>query len=224
MNDILLDPMSNLEIEDFYDKFLPILFGWFLGIFSTLLIELIRRRIKISKIKKVVFSQLTDLGSKILLSSFLIKQKFGKIDIEAAKSFIDITKLHYPTLISMELINVLEKMVSSHQQDFQKYLEMNLESKTAFNLKKYSLSIIQQGKDSIDLLPTKLYSNLLEIDSKLNEINQEIDFSSKAFDQTFSESLSTNAIAIENLAKSHMFIALIYDKIHQKIIDTKENL
>ncbi|PJZ29641.1 hypothetical protein [Leptospira kmetyi] len=224
MSDILLDLMSYLEAKDFYDKFLPILFGWFLGIFSTLVIELIRRRIKISKIKKIVFSQLVDLGSKIILSSFMIKQKFGKMDIDTAKSFIDISKLHYPTLISKELISVLEKMVSSHQEDFQTYLKMTSESQTAFNLKQYSLSIIQHGKESIDLLPTKLYSNLLEIDSKLNEINQEIDFSNKAFDQTFSESTSTNAIAKGNLEKSHMFISLIYEKIHQKILDTKESL
>ncbi|XDD41724.1 hypothetical protein AB3N58_10420 [Leptospira sp. WS60.C2] len=213
-----------MELDETLATLLPVFFGWLLGIISTLLIEQIRRWIKLSKIKKIAHHQLTDLGSKILLSSYLIKQKVGKLTIDDAKSFVEISKKYYPNLISQDLIDILEKILTSNQDEFKVLIELHKDSKHALNLKKYTLSLFQHGKESIDLLSPELFANLLEIDSKLTEINQEIEYANKSFDLTFSDSLSTSKIGQHNLINSYMFISSLFENLHQKILNTKEKI
>jgi len=126
------------------------------------------------------------------------------------------------------MLRHIETLLKSSDEEIDAYAKEMAQQKdvVALNLKKYSLPFLKSNMSSISLLDMKLQRLIIQIRTRLNMVNEEIDLNFfyyvKTFDSTLSE--DNSAIIKNNLNQSYQNISRQYRMIVDQITRLTDKL
>lgn len=169
-----------------------LLFGWFLGIASHLVIDKIRKISQKRDLMKGVNSDLRGLQIKLVLLAYQLGQRSGCYD----RDFLEWCIRIYHGLDGIEEVKIfpaaLEELLKQSDEELAAFLKIKRAEyeNVGFSLKKYHLAFLDSRINDISLLDIGLQCILLDIKTRLSMENEEIEYTMKYHHMTFDSSIS----------------------------------
>lgn len=175
--------------------FLPILFGWSLGILSTLGIDLIKKYGRKKEFEKGVLAELREIRSRLASIVFLLSPKYGPFDREVLKWVHNIFKEDAGATVSLETINTLmtrlEEWTDEQLEDWGR--RRRAEQISGKSIRKYYAPFLDANIGQVSLFDVKFQRLIHQIRAWLGALNETTDEAWYYFSKTFDSTLdSTN--------------------------------
>lgn len=196
--------------------------GWLLGLFSPVIVDLIKKRLSRKALRASFFNELDDVRERLVHLVHLIVAKFGKKDRELL------------LWVRSNIKDSLEIVSSSGEKPSQiidRLLELNDEQLANLDtygkitegdnlsLKKITLPLIDSKLDSLSLFDVEFQRKLLDIKTQINFMNEELEQARFYFQKTFDGGISEENLNLitQNLRDSYLHISRIARTIVQKV-------
>ncbi len=198
-----------------------LLLGWFLGLLSPVIVDLIKQRLSRKALRSSFFNELADVRERLVSLVHRIEAKFGKYDRELLLWVRSNMKDTLEMVDSgEEPSKVIERLLQSTDEEL-----MNIDShnKTTggdnLTLKKIELPLIDSKLDSLSRFDVEFQRKLLDIRTQLNFMNEEIEQSRLYFKMTFDGGISdeNHNLIRKNLTDSNLHISQISRTIVEKV-------
>jgi len=203
---------------------LYLMLGWLLGVFSFLIIDEVKRHFQKKEFKKGLSIELEDVRHRLSGAVYLLCSRFGTYNRDLLNWMFKI----YAQYDDQKMLRHIETLLKSSDEEIDAYAKEMAQQKdvVALNLKKYSLPFLGSNMSSISLLDMKLQRLIIQIRTRLNMVNEEIDLNLfyyvKTFDSTLSE--DNSAMIKNNLNKSYQNISRQYRMIVDQITRLTDKL
>lgn len=202
------------------EKLLYILFGWLLGIGSSLLLRWNDKVSKINEFKRGLKSELIETLPRMIKTVVSLKLSLGTLDHESilwSKKHLE--KYHAEMLD--EIIPDIGKMLevpSDQIERISQYKAKILDAGTGKSLKKFELLFLEAYKDKVLLLNLESQKIIYRAISRFDLVNQEVERYLFYFDKTFDpDSFEVNQ---GNLQKNmEIAIKLISENLYLNVED-----
>ncbi|MFZ2448070.1 MAG: hypothetical protein WAW37_17065 [Syntrophobacteraceae bacterium] len=201
-----------------FEKLLLIAFGWFLGLFSPTIVDLIQRKQERKEIKTTLTSELQNLQFRLVGIVYLIAQetRTSIYDRQLLK-WIQSTMATYTGInYDPALRDVVEALLKLNDQELataatragaQKKEDGRLLYK--LSLKKYSTPLLESQISRLSILDELSRQYVLEIRNRLYLINEDIDQYRFYFNHTFSSNISQDnyELTVKNINDAYVNIS-----------------
>ena len=202
------------------EKILYILFGWLLGIGSSLLLRWNDKVSKTNEFKMGLKSELIETLPRMIKTVVSLKLSLGTLDHKSilwSKERLE----KYHAEMHDEIIPDVGKMLevpSDQIERISQYKAKILDAGTGKSLKKFELLFLEAYKDKVLLLNLESQKIIYRTISRFNLINQEVERYLFYFDKTFDpKSLEVNQ---ETLQKNmEVAIKLISENLYLNVED-----
>jgi hypothetical protein len=211
--------MSQEYSMNYYFTILTLLLGWLLGIFSTLIIDVIRKSHQKTNFKKALFTEFKEIRLRLAGGIYLISGSLGTIDKNLLQWCYNILENHSEKITAETLKKIKRQLRLSDKKIRALYQpEPNL-TKNPYILKKFHLSFLESNLTYLSLFNLTFQSRVIEIKNQLDLVNEDIELNRFYYEKTFDSSLNesdrrivdNNVISqYQNLIRSFRFIT---DKI-----------
>jgi len=171
-------------------QLLFILFGWFLGIFSSVILEKQKRKQIKEDYKDSLITELKSVYPRILATYYEIIREMGQLNKEKLEWMHSmISKGNNKSLNDID--EVIMKLLDS---DNEKLILLNKEPQniSSLSFKKFNLSFLQENISSFSLLDKEFRHNVINIRTNINYLNTCIDKIDFFYKTSFTPSLSEN--------------------------------
>jgi len=171
-----------------YSMYVPIVFGWLLGLATIWIKDIWTKRYKRKTLRGAFIAELECLCGKIILVCSVIQSRSGRRDETFLSWFIPLLKKYKKSELSQEEIATLD----AGRLDGIRLSELLYEAKPnrALSLRKYSLPFLRSNLSDLQYFEVSFTEELLRIAESLNAVNELIDESRYHYQLTFDASLS----------------------------------
>ena len=166
-----------------------IVLGWFLGIFSPLIVDSARAYWRRRQFLKSLHAELRQLQIRLLFSGYMIAQRFGSLDPDYLV-WLRTTMLNYR---EDELVQKTLPIVDSFiDNGISSEVLQRLRAKEGkgIGVKTYTASYLDSNLAELIDLPERVQFNVHRFRDSLDLLNQEIEFALKIHVMTFDGSIS----------------------------------
>jgi len=171
-------------------QLLFILFGWFLGIFSSVILEKQKRKQIKEDYKDSLITELKSVYPRILATYYEIIREMGQLNKEKLEWVHSmISKGNDKSLNDIDAVII--KLLDS---DDEKLILLNREPQaiSSLSFKKFNLSFLQEDVSSFSLLDKEFRHNVINIRTHINYLNTCIDKIDFFYKTSFTPNLSEN--------------------------------
>lgn len=170
-------------------NFLSILFGWFLGVLSTLGYDRIKKYYEKEEFKNGVFTELKEIRSILAGIVFILSQRYGAFNRDLLNWIRDISIEDPYARPKHETIEKMLKFTDEQIEALAKH-EAKMAMVAGSVLKKCSLPFLDNNMNRLSLFGMGLQRLILQIRGRLTMLNQDIDSTQYYFQRTFDSTLS----------------------------------
>lgn len=166
-----------------------ILFGWTLGVFSSIILETYKRKQIKEDYKDSVITELKMFFPRLVTTYYELMKEMGILDKE---------KLEWiRSMISGEnnkSIKNFAKHIKALLEDDEKLKSLNVNPQDIYSLslRKFNLSFLQENISSYSLLDKEFRRNVIDVRTKINYLNAYIDKINFFYKTSFVPNLSEN--------------------------------
>lgn len=161
---------------------LYIIFGWFMGIlstiFGTLIIEKIRKCITKKKVNNGIIAELTGLEIIIVSTCFTLTKKYGEFNIEFLKwwqPYFEKMIAYVDSPFSIDEKTVFEKLLNIDEQELLKYINtIKAESKSTKLIPKVTTPYIDANMNLLSEFGEDYKQQILKIKRLIGVFNSDI--------------------------------------------------
>jgi hypothetical protein len=199
-----------------------IIVGWLFGISSPLIIDKIKSYSKKRSLIKGMLSELDEVQFKLACTAYLLGERYGKFDREFLLWFKSIVSIYSGIENRKDLHSKnAEKLLKLSDQDLefsvltirQKYKGVGLSMKT------HRLTFISANINEISLFNIEQQRLLLDVNARLEMINEEIEASKKYHMMTFDSNITS-----QNYQRITQQIDNKYFDIQKMVIDVVDKI
>jgi hypothetical protein len=174
-----------------WEKILFLGLGWFLGLSSPLIVDMLKRRREARDVRAALRTELKELQYRMAVVSYMIHIRLGTIDKTLLNWLRPIIASYDGLNAKPSLLTAIDGLLAAPDDQLQSMAKHSKSSvDSALSLKKYPASSFDAR--SAILLDTKLQTRLSEIRVYLNLFNEEVDQARYYSQQTFNSSISEN--------------------------------
>ena len=202
------------------EQILLILFGWFLGLLSPVIIDKIKSTYNKKDFFNALCIELHDLQYRMAVLSFRLGQDYGDLNEKFVSEIKPIIENYQGNEPSKNIIEFLNILTNSNENERNKLIvHMREKRGKSLSLKTYSPSLIESNINILSTLPIELQSKIHEFKNHLNIYNQEAAAVNKYIEMSFDSSISNenHDILINDLAKRYAFIQGVAKRVSDKI-------
>jgi len=202
------------------EKLLYILFGWVLGIGSSLLLRWTDKVAKTNEFKRGLKSELLETLPRMIKTVATLKLALGTFDHKTIVWSKERLEKYHAEILD-EIIPDVAKMTEVPSDQIEKisqYKAKILDAGTGKNLKKFELLFLEAYKDKVLLLNLELQKIIYRTINRFDMINQEVDRYLFYFDKTFDP--SSCEVNLKGLQENmEIAIKLISDNLYLNVED-----
>ena len=173
-------------MDDTFQKLLLVVFGWLLGLLGPVIAEAIKRRRENALGRGAIRSELRDVAHKLALARHLVRAHLGQTTRE------DLTwmKHHLEGHASLENSSSVLAYVNSGLQGDDYQLSamtqaMAAKPENTLELQKYPVPLLDSRVSALWTFDTALQRTLLEIRTRISQLDRMVDKHEKYADKTF---------------------------------------
>jgi len=180
---------------------ISVLFGWFLGVLSTIGYEQYKRYLDGKNLKTAILSELKVLLPKLVLSYYLLIIKSGKCDKEKMQWVYDNLSLYEDKNIAPKIASIKEKLkkllkLDVNDASIKSSIALLVEKSEVEHIKSITLSFSKESITNFSLLSEELRLIIYDIRTKINTLNELADRIDFFFKQSFTPGMLSNNIEI----------------------------
>lgn len=173
------------------EQALYILFGWFLGLISPVIIDEIKLKKSKKRFFKALCSEAHDLQFRVALIGFLLAQNYVKLDREYLLWIRPIFENYKGNEPHETGITFIDKLLELEEKQFQLHVDYFLQNEDiGLSLKTYSVSFLETNIGLISEFPIDLQVKIHEFRTHLSLLNQQSLNANESFKMTFDSSMT----------------------------------
>lgn len=170
------------------EKVLLIILGWAFGIFSPILVQAISSRREVDAIKASVISELDELCYQVLGAVFLIDLRARNTSKEDMRWQLSLFESYSEKPLVENAIKYLRQAIQCEGDQLKEVMDkFDGESKKGLALKKHHAPLIEANFPKFQYLKKDMQCRLLEINLRINILNQIVDEYNFFYQATFRE-------------------------------------
>lgn len=176
-------------------KFIYIIFGWFLGILSTFVIDFIKNKNKRNELTNGILVELNDIRYRLACNVFLVASKSGTLNSEIALWLKKVFGEYKDTYDDKKLFDAIEHLATLSDEEIEtefSTLRIVTPPDMSNRFNEISLPFLNSRLGDLSLLDTKTQQNILDIKARLDLLNEEIRFYMYCFQKTWEISETEN--------------------------------
>lgn len=181
---------------------LLIIFGWFLGLFSPLIVDWLRKWRENRTLKSALFTELREARCRLLLLVYRVESSYGELNhefFEWAQSILTEYEGIHNIKSLLDTIGPLLKLSPEEMKVYSQYAKQKKQLNSVLSLKKYSLSFLDSSLPSLAKFDAILQSQLLEIKTRIGFMNELVDEARYYFRLSFQNDISSRNYEIANI-------------------------
>lgn len=185
-----------------FQTVLFILLGWFLGLLSPLIHDVIKNKRRTREVRKTIVAELEDTRLTLCMTVVHIEIKFGTYDhkfLEWILPILDNYEGPHPAKEMAEIIRKQMKMTDKELHDSTSLLKAGQHG--ALHLKKVELPYMEMHIPDFGSFDDATQQQLLAIRAKLAHFNENIDYGRDFFRLTYSELSEENRERVERIVR-----------------------
>jgi hypothetical protein len=212
-------------LTEFLEILAPLILGWLLGLLSPGIVDWIKEKKEVKKIKTALFSELQELEYRLVLVVYKIESKHGNINKKFFQWAQGVLSNNKGVNDSDSLMKTLGILLNLSDEEIKASVLITKErdkSGNGLGLKKLSLAFLDASLPLLSKFDPILLGNLLEIKTHIGFINELVDDSHYYFRLSFQNDISTTnyQIADTNMVNSYRD----YQTQVRVVIDTIEKI
>jgi len=196
-----------------------VLLGWLLALFTPRFVRLIQRPYQKSEIQRSLFLEFSEFRHKLSLLAYRTRERSATINQEFLGWLKPLLVCYGGPNTEKELPEVIEKLSSFPDEELM-YVSQQAPGR-GIGLKTYSLPFIDAQLPSLSMFPVEFQRRVLDVRTRTNELNQEIEYAwfslKKSFDMSLDEN-SRNTVA-KNLEEAYNNIGRQSQMLADRITD-----
>ena len=202
-------------------EILLIAIGWLLGIFGPPLTELIQNRRRRPQIRNSLFLELRELRYQLAMAAFILASNNGAVNKKLIEWVAPVIRSanwrKQPPYMQME--EVLKPLLKLSDDELQAMSARSKGEAESFYFGKYSLPFLSSQIASLYLFTPEFQRLALDINSKVQMLNEKIDFYRSNHEKTFDSSISNNSRAAVhlNLTNTSQYIENLSRQVSDQI-------
>jgi hypothetical protein len=213
---------------DTLEKVLFLFLGWLVGLLSPIIVDAIRRRREIKEVKAALIVELLDLQYRLAMTAYVIEIRIGGYDRQFLEWFKAILERYQGPHKSDKVLQTITSSLTLTDEQLALVAEKHEGGPNkGAGLKKHHAPLVDSKLGQLGTFSPKFQSLMLEIHSRLNILNEEIDQYRFYFNATFSGNLSelNHNLITENVQGSYSAVAtqcrMICDIIDRAVLLSK---
>jgi hypothetical protein len=185
-------------MDDMSQKVLLVVFGWLLGLLGPVIVDSIKRRRENALGRRAIRSELRDVAHKLAFCHHMIQTHLGKTSrddltwmkshLEGHAAFEDSSRVLTHVNASLQLDDY---RLSAATQMFA------AEPGNSLELQKYPVPLLDSRVSALWSFDTMLQRTLLEIRTRISQLDRIVDKHEKSTDKTFTEMAPENRRRLE---------------------------
>jgi len=178
---------------------ISVLFGWFLGVLSTIGYEQYKRYLDGKNLKTAILSELKVLLPRLVLGYYLLIVKEGKCDKEKVQWVYDNLSLYEDKTIASRITSTktkLKKLLKLDDASIKSAIALLAGKIEVEDIKSIILSFNKESITNFSLLSEELRLIIFNIRAMINVLNELADRIDFFFKQSFVPGISSNNIEI----------------------------
>ena len=203
------------------DNIYYLFLGWFLGLFSPIIIKLIEKPYKSSAIKNGIITELNEVKLRMALLVKTLSPQYFSFDKEMIRWLLPYVEEHdrlYPWGKSMS--EPLKQLLEADEKDLINMVSLVKEKdpEPGYRLIPYLLPFLESQISSLTIFNLSFQKDLLKIKVKISLLNENITTSRFYYDKTFEDLTgNNNSIIKKNLIESYTIVARTSKKLVEEI-------
>jgi len=196
---------------DNWDKVLFLFLGWLLGVLSPIIVDAVRRRRELKEVKNALISELQELQFRLATTMYLTSVRIGEYNRSFLQWFQPIIERYRGPLRSDNLVQSIAKQLTWSVEQLAAAAERQKGNPNkGIGLKTHRAPLLEAKIAQLGAFSTEFQNLLLDIHSRLNIVNEEIEQYRFYFRQTFSENLSelNRNLILENIQGSYQAVSV----------------
>ncbi|EWG99933.1 hypothetical protein Q427_22255 [Halomonas sp. BC04] len=199
-----------------------LILGWLLGLLSPLIVDAVRRKRIRRDLVKAIKTESEDLQSRVVVSSFLLAQRYGDLSREYLNWLSPKLQAYRGCEPIQRIRDLVDHLISAPDEEFNAMREhMRAEPEVGLSLKRFSASLIETAAPQIIHFPSEYQRRIHEFKNQMYAMNQEIERATVSLDRTFDSSLSDeNHERVKNdLESKYIFIQGMCERVADRLQD-----
>lgn len=180
------------------EKIFYLFFGWFLGIFSPLIVDKIQKHYQKKELKKGFFTELRGIRLRLVLLVYGICANSEGFNRELLtwtynllKEYVELKE--YMGLVDSKVLEILEKQMKMSDEALDELAKMLKASKPegmVLGLKKFALPFLDSQLGRLSLFNMEFQNQMIEVRVRLGLLNEDIELFRFYYEKTFDSALS----------------------------------
>jgi hypothetical protein len=196
-----------------------ILFGWVIGVFSSIILENQKRKQAKEDYKESLFTELDLVYPRIVSTYYAIIKEMGQLNKENLEWMHNIiSKKNSKSLDTID--DTIIKILKYNDKEI-KLLNKKLQDTRTLSLKKFNLSFLQENISSFSLLDKEFRFDAINIRTNINYLNDSIDKVDFFYKTTFVPDISENNynVAYMNIKNYYINIKDLCKRTSEMIVN-----
>jgi hypothetical protein len=203
-----------------WETIIGVALGWLLGLISPKIVEAYRRPQHRAELRRSLIAELRGKQVQLLASVYQLRARVGHVD----RKFLNWFQDHWGSAGAdpqyEELEQLMAKIANLNDHELAAFVAQGKSTApNSLSLKTHHLPFLEANLGAATMFKKMFHQRLLDIWSRIQQINEEIEQAKFYFKTTFDSSLSREnyRIICKNLEDSYQTIARFSERVIEKI-------
>jgi hypothetical protein len=189
------------------DTIVGVILGWLLALLSPVIVEAIKRPRAKRDLERAFFSELLEIKFRMLGSVFQLARATRSVDRLLLQWIVAHSDGHESDSVYTETMTSIKQVLGKPEQEMSIYLKvLGDKAPSSLSLKTYPTPFLDSHIPSLSLFESEFQQKIMDVKSRINMINQEVEQNRMYLQLTFQPiSQENHATVSGNLDSSYLF-------------------